>query len=340
MRTKIREMSTTDLDGAARLLAERHQADRARTPSLSARFDDPAAVRPQIEAALSQPLAKGVVALLGDEPAGFLIGDVSLPPPTAFYAGFLPPRSGQIAYEGYAATGPEPSETYRAMYAALAPHFLAYGAYGHMIEINAGDDTALDAWFSLGFGEMFTLAVRDTTPVETAPSAAPERLEIHQAGSEDIEVVMKLADDLARHHNASPVFMPYLPETFAAMREYQVKLLADPANAHWIGYRDGQPVAMQTFHAQDFAELARPERSVYLFLGVTAPEARGGGAGTAVLRHAMGWARNAGYERCTLHFFPANLSGARFWLGNGFQPLTQRLVRSVDERIAWANGTE
>jgi GNAT superfamily N-acetyltransferase len=338
MSLEVRAMSAADLDAAAGLLADRHRSDRARTPALSPRFDASDAVRPELEEALRQPLTQGMVATRSGVLEGFLIGAVTLLPPTAFYAGFLPPRSGQISYAGYAASGAEPSDVYRAMYAALAPHFLAHGAYAHMIEINAGDETALDAWFPLGFGEIFTLAVRDTSTVAGEDSAAGADVEMHLAGTEDIEVVMKLADDLARHHNGSPVFMPYLPETVPAFRDYQLKLLENSANAHWVAYRDGRPLGMQTFHAQDFAELARPDRSVYLFSGVTAPDVRGGGVGTALLRHSMEWAREAGYERCTLHFFSANLSGARFWLGNGFQPLTRRMVRHVDERIAWARG--
>jgi len=72
-------------------------------------------------------------------------------------------------------------------------------------------------------------------------------------------------------------------------------------------------------------------------MGVTAPDARGTGLGAALLRHSMDWARDEGYTRCTLHFLTANLAAARFWLRHGFQPLTEELVRRVDDRIAWAH---
>jgi GNAT superfamily N-acetyltransferase len=182
--------------------------------------------------------------------------------------------------------------------------------------------------------------VRDTSPVDADTEHGAPDIEIHRAGIEDIEVVLKLSDDLARHHNASPNFLPYLPETAAAQRAYQIELLEDPANPHFIAYRGGEPVGMQTFHAPDIQDLARPEKSVYLFTGITVPGGRGGGVGTALLRHAMDWARGQGYERCALHYFTANLSGARFWTRSGFRPLTERMVRRVDERIAWATGKE
>jgi hypothetical protein len=180
MRTETRPFTAQDLDAAARLLAERHHADRRRTPALPARFEDPAAVRPQIDAALAQPLTHGIAATQGDALVGFLIGSVSLPPPTSM-GGFLAPRFGQITYAGYAAAGPEPYELYRRMYAALAPYFLGYGAFTHNIELNAGDETALKAWFSLGFGQMSTLAVRDTTTVDNADTS-PLPIEIRRGG--------------------------------------------------------------------------------------------------------------------------------------------------------------
>lgn len=339
MPIEIRPFTEQDVDAAARLLAERHRIDRTRTPALSPRFDDPAAVRSQIAASLAGPLSGGVVATRGDDVVGFLTGTVSLPS-TAWYAGYAPPRSGQIAYAGYAAAGPEPRETYRQMYAALAPFFLRHGAFSHEIEINAGDETALNAWFSLGFGQTSTLAVRDTTPVD-AGAPFPAGIEIHRAGPEDIEVVIKLGDDLGRHHNTSPIFLPYYPpETMPSFRAYMLELLEKPQNAHWVAYRDGRPVGMQTFHEPDFAELARPDRSIYLFVGVTAPEERGAGLGAAILRHSLAWARGEGYERCTLHYLSANIAAARFWLKSGFQPLTQQVVRRLDERVAWACGSD
>jgi GNAT superfamily N-acetyltransferase len=335
MKIEIRPLAADDVDAVARLLAERHRRDRSRTSALSPQFDDPAEARRPIEADLADPLARGVVAMRGDAFVGFLIGKVSLPS-TAWHGGFRPRRAGVISYAGYAATGPETSELYREMYAALAPFFIGHGAFLHDIEINAADDAAVRAWVSLGFGQTATLAARDTSPVDATSSP----VEIHQAGTEDIDVVMKLGDDLSRHHNASPIFLPYIPdETDAGFRGYTLELLAKPENAHWVAYRDGRPVGMQTFHEQDFAEMARPERSVYLFIGVTAPEARGGGLGTAILRHAMEWARGEGYERCTLHFLSANIAAARFWLGSGFQPLTMQMVRHVDERLAWAKAS-
>jgi GNAT superfamily N-acetyltransferase len=336
MTIDVRTLNHDDLDGAARLLARRHQADRSRTPALSSKFDLADAVRPALANVLTRPTMRGVVAVENGEPAGFLAGAIALPAPTAWYAGYIPTRSAQIDYTGHAAPGDESIDIYRRLYAELAPYFLEHGCFVHYVEVNAGDDAALEAWYSLGFGQASTLAFRDTSSLQFDGVALRADVEVHQAAPEDIEVAVKLNDDLLRHHNASPMFVPYLPESFAAARAYQSELLAAPAGAHWLAYQDGQPVAMQTFDEQNFAEMARPENGIYLFQGITAPDARGGGVGSAVLHRAIEWARDAGYACITLHYLSPNVSGARFWQRSGFRPLTHTLVRRIDDRIAWA----
>jgi hypothetical protein len=59
MKTEIRRLTTADLDASARLLAARQRADRRRAPELSARFEEPATVRPLVERALPNPSRVG-----------------------------------------------------------------------------------------------------------------------------------------------------------------------------------------------------------------------------------------------------------------------------------------
>jgi GNAT superfamily N-acetyltransferase len=325
------------LDEAAALLADRPQRDRERQPALPAAFSDPATTRPLLAGLLADPTPRGVAALdSGGRLAGYLFGGMGLPAPTMRFAGFVRPRFGRIGYADHAARAGEELDVYRALYAALAPGWVERGLFTHYIEASATDEAALAAWFSLGFGQDLALAVRDSGPVAGA-SDAVTGLEFHQAGPEDMGVVWPLLEALARHHASSPIFLPDLPETHMEQRAYQQHLLEDPAAAHWLAYRDGTAVALQTFMAPNVPPLALPERSVYLYQGITDAAARGAGVGAALLDRSLAWAREAGYERCLLHFFTANLAGARFWLGQGFQPLSYRLHRQIDERISWAN---
>jgi GNAT superfamily N-acetyltransferase len=329
----IAPLGASDLDAAGELLAGRHRADRARAVELPSAFERTSAARELLSRALADAGTTGVVAREGGRVVGFLIGAPVLPPPAAFWANFLHPRSARIPYEGYAAADTAPAELYREMYAALAPQWVRQGCLTHYIEVPADDAVALGAWFSLGFGQDIALAVRHTGPVNGA--VTPAGVEFHQAGVEDLDAVMPLIFGLGRHHATSPIFIPFLSETLASWRAHQKNLLDVPANAHWLAYQGGRAIGIQTFNPPDYSEMARPERSTYLFEGFTEADTRGSGVGSALLDHSMRWARDAGYELCTLHYMTANLSGARFWQRHGFRPLTYRLSRVIDPRVVW-----
>jgi hypothetical protein len=210
----IAPLTASHLAAAAALLAARHRADYRRALELPPIFEDPEATRPLIAAVLDQPGSAGVAAIEDGRVVGFLLAEAVMPPPAAFWAGFLRPRAMRIPYEGFAAAGPAALDLYWAMYAALAPRFVARACLAHYIEVQAGDADALEAWNSLGFGRDTTLAVRSTGPFEAAESG--EGIAIYQAGPEDIDVVMRLIDGLGRHHATSPIFVPYPSETLPA----------------------------------------------------------------------------------------------------------------------------
>jgi GNAT superfamily N-acetyltransferase len=69
---EIRPFSYEHLDGAARLLAERHERHRAAEPLLPDAVD----LRTQIERELRGPNARGAVALAQDELTAYLVGQV------------------------------------------------------------------------------------------------------------------------------------------------------------------------------------------------------------------------------------------------------------------------
>ena len=341
MPTAIEPFIDEYLDGAATLLAARHRADRTQQPRLPRDAEDIAVARAAVQAAREPTTPElwdtsGVVALRGGRVAGYLLGSIALPPPTSGLALFLRPRSVRIVTAGHAVDTDGGPDLYRELYAAAAPRWLAAGCFSHYIEVPAADRHALETWFSLGFGQEMARGLRDTGPVPAL--SVPAGTQIHLAGAEDIEVVMRLARANLRHHAGPPIFSPYFAETAPAMRKQQQELLADPANAHWLAYRDGEAVGMQTY-VPPRPGLTTPERSIHLQHGYTAAFARGG-VGAALLQHAMAWAHDAGHAHCTVNWMTANLLGARFWQRNGFRPLTQRLVRRLDERIAWAQGRE
>lgn len=337
-RARIRPLQRDDLPACARLLAARHVRDRARVPTLPARFIDPGACETVLAEMFASP-ADGVVAESGGRLDGFLVGERQLHAPRSYLSYFFEPYEIAIPGHGHAvADGVDAHALTRELYAVMAEQWVGDGFFAHGIRIVAGDATVEDAWLSLGFGRKVTCAVRaiDAGIPEVEDDDA-RGVTTRAATAGDIDVVAHLMHVNAQHHARPPMFWPYLRETVAAGRDFAAELLGDVANAAIVGWRGGRPVGMCTFMPPSFVSpLLVPERSIYLFHGVVERDARGGGVGGAVFAASMRWARAAGHAHCVLHFGSANLSGATFWLGHGFAALEHTMLRRIDGRITWA----
>lgn len=331
----VRHLNPGDLDVAAELFAGRHRRDRTRIPRLEPRLEDVDVARELIRPLFENARAKGAIAEAGGTVAGFLVGEEMLFAPNEMASLFIPPHSISMPVEGHAvAEGQDATVVYRALYGFLARDWVGRGFFIHRCAIAPADPATQEAWVSLGFGRYMTAATRPTTPVERAAAIG---IEVQRASPEDIDVVVELAECLNRWHWQAPMFWPVLHSTDAATREFNLGQLRSGDLPYFVGYQDGTPVAMQTFLRPGFTPpVVAGEGNVYLFEGVVSDDARGGGIGTALLRHSMDWARNAGYETCTLHFASPNPTGGPFWLGHGFVPVEHQMERRIDERVAWA----
>ena len=336
MALDIRPFTPADLDAAAALLAARHAADRARTPVLPAAFADPARARGVLESILAEPYT-GVAAWRAGRLVGYLLGIYRLPAPTSARALLLWPRSVVVRYPAHAADPADAATIYPALYAALSAQWVAAGYFAHYIYLPAAGRPALDTWADLGFGRDSAFAGRSTSP-PPAESARPADLDIRVAGATDLPLLNRLVADLFRHHAAPPLYAPYLPEVEPDMNAHNAEVLANPANRGWLAFAGGRPAGFYWLEARPGAglDLSQPDSTIHLNMGYTDPALRGQGIGTILLARSLAWARAAGYTYCTLHYMTANLLGARFWTRHGFAPLTYRLGRPVDPRIAWA----
>jgi len=337
-RIDVRPFQESHVSEAARLLAERHQRDRVRLPMLAASLLGQDGCELAVGGHAANRKANGAAAFQDGRMVGFMFGEVVHLSPEHFAAQYVPPYSVGVPGDGHTADpAHDVTAIYRALYSSLAEGWVAEGLFTHRVYIAPGDRETEEAWVSLGFGRTMTAGTRDTGPVETGGQATVDGVEVHTASSEDIEVVLGLAHTLALHHLQSPMFWPILKTTRAAVREFTANSLADPANACFVAYQDGRPVGMQQFLVDGFTpRTVEPKHNIYLFEGVVELAVRSGGIGQALLSHSMKWARESGYERCTLHWASGNPEGAPFWLKHGFVPVEHAMSRRVDERIAWA----
>jgi GNAT superfamily N-acetyltransferase len=327
-------LGNTHLEAAAALLAQRHQVARQHVPELPAHYEDVTAMVAALKEALPALDAGAVAALDGDRLVGVLGGRYLRPEPDSFYALVVPPRTARVS-ELLCAAAEGMEEAYRLMYAALSERWVTAGYSVHVAEAPAWDGAATAAWCSLGFGQQAVRGLRDLGP--PAPIAAAG-IEIREAGPEDIAEVARLAAGLARYHAGSPIFLPFIPEAAAGAVSVARQRLASEEHACFLALRDEQTLGYMQFTPAPAGAPGVFERTAYLDEAFTDAVVRSGGAGTALLAHGLAWARERGYTRCSVNWISANLVASRFWLGHGFRPVRLRLLRRIDERIAWAHG--
>jgi len=211
------------------------------------------------------------------------------------------------------------------MYAALAAAWLEAGCSTHVVDILAADQPALDAWFSLGFGQQSVIGARDTG---TVPGGGiSPGVEIRRAGPADIGSAVHFARSLRRYHLEAPMFFREDAGEGQLHAVLAARLL-DDWSPIWIAWRGSRAVGMISVGASPITDpLACPDRCLSIYLCFTEPDARG--PGVALLRQALGWGRERGVASCTSAWQAANLLSARTCVALGFRPLMYRLSRVI-----------
>lgn len=337
-----RPLEDRDTSAAAALLAAAYREYRERQPLVAQHLTETEGARAAIEKQLTGAQAAGVVAVRDATVVGFAIGETRVSKQDSYMSQLGSPRSATIALHGHAlAADEDPVDVYRLLYRDLSKRWVAEGFFDHTVHVMHGDAAVQEAWVNLGFGRHATAAVRDVSlPVDAGES---EGIEVHQAGDEDVEVLVGLFRHQAEHHMSAPMYM-FWPSTGPAgqhARDYLKTLLEDAGNPHFVAYDGSTPLGLVSFLSQGFIpEAFTREGNLYLFMGIVALEHRRGGVGRQLLARGMAWAREHAFTHCTLHVLSANYAGAPFWFGNGFVPIEHGMERHIDERVLWAAGAQ
>lgn len=319
-RPSIVELADEHVPGAAELLAARHRAQRAIEPGLDPVYEDAAAARREIEALRTRDGASGTAAIAGDRVMGFLLGapsDESWGPNV-----WVPPA-------GHAASGPELA---RDLYAAAAERWVAEGRTSHYALVPATDPALVDAWFRLGFGHQHVHAIREV-PAAGDDRDETSRVAVRLPRRADIDALTRLDLALPQHQVLSPVFtrlpIPSLEEARAALeRDFD-----DPRFATFVAELDGEVVGSAVGCAVELSSthtsLARPREAALLAFISVLPERRGVGAGRALGRRVLAWARDEGYATLVTDWRMTNLTSSRALPRLGLRPTFFRLFRAI-----------
>lgn len=258
--------------------------------------------------------AEGVIAVQDGILVGFLMGFV-IPE-------FMGKRSAYSPVWANGAALGQSRRIYEEMYTRISDRWIKDRCFTHVVSLMAHDRQGFEAWNWLGFGLINVDSVRQLAPLERGNVD----IEVRQAGFQDARVLSELGRALERHEAAAPTFWIHELEDFG-------KKLSEPGNAAWLACEGGQVLGFIALEPGDACECAilQDARTVNISGAFTIEAARGKGAATLLLDHALAWARSQGYERCSVDFESMNTLAARFWM-RWFEPVSYSLLRSIDER--------
>ena len=302
------------LADAAALAESRFRTLSVGVPQLPARYCDPATLLPLI----AEVVARGpaVVALADGRFVGYL-------------AAWLTPqfRGQRSVYSPEYANGAEAGDSariYQAMYAEMAATWTADRYFDHYLTVPAHDHAAIAGWHWLGFGDVVMDALRDLG----APQATGSPLAIRRAEPADGPAAVALHAGLLAHLAGPPIF---LVDAAESQPEEQLGWMADPRNALWLAWRDGEAVASLGIGPanSNACTVIRDPGTASVMSAFTRPDARGHDVATALLDRALAWARAEGYVRCSVDFETANIPASHFWLRH-FAPICHSLGRRVN----------
>jgi ribosomal protein S18 acetylase RimI-like enzyme len=311
----IQPFSEEHLDGAAALLAERHERHREAEPALPKDVD----YRAEIAELWGAKERSGAVAIQGGELTGYLLG--------AHREDEIWGANIWVEHAGHAVRD---AEVVRDLYAAVAADWSDRGFTRHYAMVPASDPALVDAWFRLSFGAQHASALQET-PASTDPP--PDGVVVRRATADDADAVVRLDLELTRHQTLTPVFSaaPPYPE-----EEARADFLADvdkDGRAILVAEVDGAVVSALVMVDVEVSSmhrgLGRPEHAAFLGFAATLPEARGTGAGLALTNAGLDWARENGYPVTVVDWRETNLLASRFWPRRGFRRTFLRLYRSI-----------
>jgi GNAT superfamily N-acetyltransferase len=305
------------LEDAAHLVSKRYQRLRAQVPDLPQRYADVSNIMPLLQDVL-QPGNPAVAAIQGNRLAGFLTG-WQMPD-------FRGKRSVYSPEWANAAVLEDSARVYEALYSRISGDWLAGKYTAHYLSLFPNDLQALQQWHWLGFGMFAVDALRALDPIPVADTGAY----IRRADPQDIEQVLALQDELWEYIKNPPVFI--LSQRYD--RQYYEDWLQDPEKVVWLACSQDEALAFMRMGpaADDVCTIIVDEQTTSIYAAFTRAAARREGIATALLAHALEFARTCGYQRCAVPFEPMNPLGSRFWL-KYFQPVCYSFLRNIDDRL-------
>ena len=242
-------------------------------------------------------------------------------------------RKAWVPAFGLSAFGEDEDKILYELYRYAATKWLKQGYFEHVIETLALTKRIVSLQ-QLGFAHEQAYGLIRLEDLDVGPALSG--FTIRSLNDKDRENLKAMADIIYSYQNASPVFAPAQPELVNEIRQGYMGLIEDEEVRFYMVEGD-KPVAFQALWDEDSAYLI-PDKTIELSIAGTYANVSHQGIGSGLMAHVAQELLADGYEWIALDWRVTNISSRRFWKDKCGAIMTkQRMVRSIDESLAWAN---
>ncbi|WP_228551145.1 GNAT family N-acetyltransferase [Sporosarcina cascadiensis] len=314
----------------ASLLAARHQDERQRFPFLQERFEEQEKAEERLREEMAKPYTGGLVTLRDEKVIGYLLYE--------YRQDATRGRMVYIGYPSFVIHEDEHPRLARLMYTEAGAEWVRNGYLEHVVDVPVGNDELIFELLeqSFHFEQRFAALSLESYRAQPGENSLVAMKELV---SEEQSLLEKMASWNSMHQAKAPAWKPITQEALDQERSVLKSYEGKEGSRSWVAEQDGVPVAFHLYTpADDRHAMTTPGNAAALIQAATNIDMRGQGIGKSIANHSFTQMKKAGYEYIMTDWYTANHLASYFWPKLGFRCYLIRMARTVDARIAWADG--
>lgn len=268
----------------------------------------------------------GMGAFDNNKLVGYIIGELG--------SDVMRGRHAWVPYEGIAMRVDQSPDLIRSLYAKVSALWIQQGCFIHYTIIPLGNHEYYEAYQRLSFAIQQVFGIMNMNDYKLFENVSDA--EVRLANKNDSEIMGKMSSIIFSHQNKAPVFEPALPEVINRIKIGYEKMVEDDDTTIIIAEKDMNKLGFQAYELADLT-LMTPDNGVELSISGTCGSQRGNGVGKKLMNEGYRIMKQKGYEYITADWRITNLTSSTFWPKCGFKPIAYRMVRYIDNNVAWAN---
>ena len=318
MNYKVAPFERQFLEPAVGLFVNAYKAEKTQSPLLPDRaINEPEWILKSLERLVENP---GVAVLENDQLLAYMLTGYNFP--------FKGQNAVQVPEYCHASVTKNRDELYRLMYMNLAGEWARNGKHIHIFGHFAHDSVLKETLFQIGFGAFLSERVRDFTPVnvENETNIVEER---------DYWKLIDLHLEHYRYYPESPIFIYHGQNNDTI--EQDLNQHAEQGDVFLVYYDQNTPSGyfiVGELKVGNEGFLLQETNTTQIKGAYIKPGMRRKGIGEALLKNAINWSRENGFERLFVEHETANYYGGKFW-DKHFDPYLYFSLRYIDNAIKY-----